>query len=134
MGTTESKPLTAEDIKRMKETMAANRAKDQASAYDTAFSNFAHFAVSSFNSNLTSAVKLNGNQFKFVMTLRTLDGSIEKHLRSAELDKEWLYRCSNFYIKTYPDFEIKHELNEAGNEMTYIVNIQPEKPKLEPEN
>ncbi len=134
MGTTESKPLTAEDIKRMKETMAANRAKDQAAAYDTAFSNFAHFAVSSFNNNLTSAVKLNSNQFKFVMTLRTLDGYIEKHLRSAELDKEWLYRCSNFYIKTYPDFEIKHEMNEAGNEMTYIVTIQPEKPKLETDN
>lgn len=134
MGTTESRPLTAEDIKQMKATMAANRAKDQAVAYDTAFSNFAHFAVSSFNKNLTSAVKLNSNQFKFVMTLRTLDGYIEKHLRTAELDKEWLYRCSNFYIKTYPDFEIKHELNEAGTEMTYIVNIQPENPKLEPGN
>ena len=134
MGVSESKPLTAEDIKRMKETMAANRAKDQAVAYNTAFSNFTHFAVESFNKNLTSVVKLNSNQFKFVMTLRTLDGYIEKHLRDKELDKEWLYRCSNFYIKTYPDFDIKHEMNEAGNEMTYVVTIQPEKPNLEPEN
>jgi hypothetical protein len=68
------------------------------------------------------------------MTPRTLDIYIEKHLRTAELDKEWLYRCSNFYIKTYPDFDIKHEMNEAGNEMTYVVTIQPEKAKLEPDN
>jgi hypothetical protein len=101
-------------------------------AYDIAFSNFTYCAVDTFNKNLTSAVKLNSNQFKFVMTTRTLEVYItEKHLRTAELDTEWLYRCSNFFIKTYPDFDIKHKMNEAGNEMSYIINITPEKPKLE---
>ena len=131
MGVSKSKPLNAEDIKRMKETMAANRAKDQAVAYDIAFSNFTYFAVDTFNKNLTSAVKLNINQFKIVMTTNILDIYIKKHLRDKELDREWLYRCSNYYIKTYPDFDIKRELNETGDQMECNVTIQAEKPKLE---
>lgn len=134
MGISESKPLNAKDIKRMKETMSANRAKDQAATYDDAFSNFTSKAVSSFNKTITKAVKLNSNQLKLVITTNILDIYVEKHLRTAELDKEWLYRCSNYYIKTYPDFEIKRELNETGDQMECTVNINPETPKLEPEN
>ncbi len=130
----ETKPLTAEDVKKMKEAAAANKQRDQANAYDICFSNFCYFAVKSFNNNVDAAIKANSDVFRFAMTTKYLDGSIDKYLRDTTLDTEFLYRCSNFYIKTYPDFEIKHELDAAGTSMIYIVNINPVRPTAPPEN
>lgn len=122
---TQQKPLTAEDVKQMKETMAANRVKDQTAAYNTAFENFKHFAVENFNKYLKEAVKNGWSKFAILSRVATLDSSIEKHLRDKDLDREWFYRCGNYYANTYPDFAITYEYDEAEMKMTYHVDISP---------
>ena len=57
----------------MKETMAANRAREQAIAYDSAFQDFTYFAIDNFNSNITDAVKANWESFKFITSTKVLD-------------------------------------------------------------
>jgi hypothetical protein len=122
---TQQKPLTAEDVKLMKETIAANRVKDQTAAYNTVFENFKYFAVENFNKYLKEAVKNGWTKFTILSRVATLDSSIEKHLRDKELDKEWFYRCGNYYANTYPDFTITYEYDDAEKKMTYHVDISP---------
>jgi len=129
---TQQKPLTAEDVKQMKETMAANRIKDQTAAYNTAFENFKYFAVENFNSYLTKAVKNGSSTLIIQSCVSTLDSSIEKHLRDKERDKEYLYRCGNYYANTYPDFTITYEYDDAGEKMTYHVDISPKPVTTDP--
>jgi hypothetical protein len=125
---TQQKPLTAEDVKQMKETMAANRIKDQTAAYDTAFANFKYFAVENFNMYLKEAVKKGWSKFTIQSRVVVLDSSIEKYLRDKELDKEWFYRCGNYYANTYPDFTITYEYDDAEEKMKYHVDISPKLP------
>lgn len=131
---TQQKPLTAEDVKQMKETMAANRVKDQTAAYNVEFENFKYFAVENFNEYLKEAVKNGWTKFTILSRVAILDSSIEKHLRDKEHDKEYLYRCGNYYANTYPDFTITYEYDDAGEKMTYHVDISPKPvPSEEPE-
>ena len=130
---TQQKPLTAEDVKQLKEAMAANRVKDQTAAYDKAFENFKYFAVENFNKYLKEAVKNGWTKFSILSRAASLDSSIEKHLRDKTLDKEWCYRCGNYYANKYPDFAITYEFDDAEMKMTFHVDISPKQitPALE---
>lgn len=120
------KPLTAEDVKRMQDTMAVNKAKDQAAAYDIAFENFKYFAIENFNNYLKEAVKAESTKFDSYISL--LDSRINKHLRNKELDIDLLYRCANYLANTYPDFVITYDFDDATMKIKYHVDISPKLP------